>query len=217
MKSPSIVIVGSWNPAILQPEWLAHEIFSYPDQERVPVQMELSPRPGLPPRFTIENLTFVPDYERLTITPVTGEGIEIDDTTLNLMEEKALLVLDQLPHTPISAFGQNFEFTEEHPGDALLSVFELNDDFANHAQFTYTSASITVSTALQLDNRVLNFTRIFKDGRVTVKFNFHYKAATTREARDRLSNSIIDNYRIVTQLLESFGVSLEDDREVSNG
>jgi len=112
------VIIGSWNPAILNPDWLSRKIFDKPDGVEMPVKLELPTKAGMPPRYTLEGVIFVPAMDRLMITPE-----DTKEENLQLVENKTINLLNILSHTPVAAFGQNFEFMENDPSDDLLSDF----------------------------------------------------------------------------------------------
>lgn len=214
LNPPSIVLAGSWNPAILQPQWLSHRIFGIPEGNQIAVRMEFSPIPGLPPRYSLGELTIAATYDNLTITPDNRENADaVSERKLNLVEEKAQLILRELPHTPISAFGQNFEFVEDNPSKELLAVFELNDAFAERANFTYSVQSITVKTSLQIDDHILNYSRTFSNGQVVLQFNFHYEVNSAIHAADHMQGAFARNYQLMSQLLINYGVSLEHFQE----
>lgn len=211
---PALVIVGAWNPAILQPEWLAHQVLNHAAGEQVGLQMEFSPLPGRPARFTIDNLTFVPEPERLTIVPQAPDNAPEADG-LNSAERAAQQILTTLPHTPLQAFGHNFEFVEGQPGEDVLEVFNLNEELEEKASFQYTSLSKTIVLSLQIEGCgcVLNFTRIFSNGSVTFKFNFHYEVSNSSDAIPQMYDSFARDYGIAVNLLNSYGITLEDDGE----
>lgn len=206
----SIVILGAWNPGILQPQWLTRNIFHKPAGQETPVTIAfpVSPHLSEPPRFTIENITFTPSLDRLSITP---SGVSADE--LSSAEEKASTILNSLPHTPVSAFGENFEFIEAHPTKEILQVFDLRDDLSDHLEIKFSNISTNVVSSLKLEDCVLNLTRAFFNGKVHVKFNFHYEVSSAADAVQKLNGSFSRNYDLAIKYLTSYNLIIDNSQE----
>ncbi len=194
----SIVIVGGWNPAILQPSWLMRHVFDVPEGETEEVQMAFSPVPGAPPRFTVHELTFVASDDRLML-----QINEPSDDNLNLMESKGLRIVEKLPHTPIRAIGQNFLFQIENPSAATLDVFDVRDNLYDRVEYQEL-ASTSIVSSLALDDSVLNLTRTFLDGVVRVKLNFHVETGSVADSKTALTSKLLNHWQIATQVAESY-------------
>ena len=198
-ESTSLIIRGNWNPAILQPAWIARHALEK-DADRVPVSMEFSAVAGVPPRFLLEELKFAPSFDTLSIAPS-----RTDEQSLNRLEEVAQNVLQYLPHTPISAFGQNFEFIEETPGDAVLTLFEIGDRLAERMTSDVDIVKTDISSSLQLENRVLNLKRTLdRDGSFHLAMNFHYVTESASKAVELLENSAVQNYQIAQEIADIY-------------
>ena len=97
----TIVILGRWNIAIFNPNWLKNnDIFVDPT-----VQIEIPMEPWLPKRVTGDQIVLIPSENRLVISL-----IELDDNILNRMENVSVKLLSLLSHTPIVRTGMNFGF-----------------------------------------------------------------------------------------------------------
>jgi hypothetical protein len=202
-ETPSIVLLGAWNPAILQPNWLVQRVFNKPDDEEWPVEMEFSPMPGNPPRFRIRDITFIPAYDRLT---VFAKGWEDDDLTA--AEDAAVRVLELLPHTPVRAAGQNFKFMVASQQEAL-SMFNVDARLAQYLDFDYNLITTELRSRLQLEDRQLNLFRVRADDAVLVQFNFHYPVADASEAAEKLRHSFIANRDLAKQILVNMNLTVE--------
>lgn len=207
----SLVLLGAWNPGILQPNWLARHAFNRPTGEDIQVTVAFSMTPGLPPRFTMEGLTFTPSLDRLVITSTT-----LNLNALNTMEEKAISILETLPHTPVSAFGENFELIDEHPTPALLNIFELNDALADHINTNYDLVTTDVRTSLRVNNCTLNLARQFSTGVVKFKFNFHYDTTSASDAAEKLHGSYSQNLEFISNFLATYNTAIDNNEEVTH-
>ncbi len=210
-EATNLVIIGAWNPAILQPSWLGRHVFGIPEGQPLPVKMAFTPIPGAPPKWTIEGITFVPSHDRLFLSPV-----DLNQDTLSAVETKAIAILNLLHHTPVGAFGQNFHFVDEQPAPELVQIFALNDDAGDRIEPANVLVSTSITTSYAIGNCVLNLTRSFSNGRLDIKFNFHYDTSSAADAVAKLANTFSVNYGLVIKFLQSYHVVL-DAQEVAHG
>lgn len=211
-NQPSLVIIGSWNPAILNPDWLARKIFDKPENVEMPVIMEFATKPGMPPRYTIEGIIFVPAMDRLMIYPQI-----FDDTNLQLVEEKSIKLLSILSHTPVLAFGQNFEFLENEPSEELLNDFNaINGNITDHVDDQKELITSQIVTSHVIDNGILHFTRIFSKGSMSLKFNFHYDVVSAPDAVEKMNGTVVNNLNMIKQILENYDTEINDNIEVTH-
>jgi len=202
---PSLVIIGSWNPAILNPEWLVREIYQNPEDTDTPVTMEFATKPGMPPRFTIEGTSFVPANDRLMINPQN-----IEEVNLRFVEDKAIVLLNILSHTPVLAFGQNFEFIESEPSDELLSdITAINGNVADHVDGKELVTS-RIITSHEINSGLLHFTRVYSRGSMSLKFNFHYDVSTANEAAEKMNGTFVNNLNIVKGILNTYNTEINE-------
>jgi hypothetical protein len=203
----SLVIIGAWNPSILRPDWLAREVFHFPEGSQAPVTMEFAMVPGAPPKFTMGDISFVPMKDRLMLYPK-----ETTQTALADMEAKALEILAQLPHTPVLAFGENFGFIDESPARDQLRVFEVEDLLVQKCTLPFERTTTSITSSLKLGNCTLNLTQSLSGSVLSVKFNFHYengggtggKLGVASDAVLKLTGTFASNLEIVKQFLSSY-------------
>ncbi len=169
------------------------------EADAVPVKMEFSTVPGLPPRYTIENIVFAPSPDRLVVQPAND-----DAELLNTSESYTRTILSKLSHTPVSAFGENFEFSVEDPPASLLDVFNINDDLNERIDETFDFVSTSVISSVSIRGGTLNITRSFQGGAARVKFNFHYNVESAAQAEDLLKDSFLSNYELAKAILQSY-------------
>jgi len=205
----SLVIIGAWNPAILNPEWLTKEIFKKAVDSKTPVRMEFATNPVMPPKYTIEDITFVPGMDRLMIIPQN-----LEDINLQSVEEKAIELLNTLSHTPILAFGQNYEFTVNDLGEKILSDFtKINETIINHVEQKELVTS-QITTSHKNGNSLLHFTRIFSKGSMLLKFNFHYDVISAHDAIEKMKGAFVKNINTIKQILRTYDIDITDTNEV---
>ncbi len=127
----------------LTPPWLATNIFQRPAGAEIPVQIEVRPAGGVPPRFTMEGVTITPTRDHLILSPA-----EFSPASLDLLDTTATRILDALPHTPIRAFGQNLEFLEDAPSEEALQLFTARNDLDDRLSFRFETRSRSTSSAI---------------------------------------------------------------------
>jgi len=178
----------------------------------MPVIMEFATKAGMPPRYTIEDTVFVPAMERLMINPK-----DIEDASLQSVEERAIKLLNILSHTPVLAFGQNFEFTENEPSEGLLNDFNtINGNITDHIDDDNEPVTSQIVTSHAIDNGILHFTRIFSKGSMLLKFNFHYDTTSASNAVEKMNNTFVNNLNTVKQILGSYDTEINNNIEVIN-
>jgi len=155
--SASIVLRGIWNPAILGPDWLAKYAFGKKENEQVAVTIEYPTVPDLPLRINMENMLIMPGRSRVIIA-VPGA---VNDAELNRVEVVSQAILAQLPHTPMQAVGQNFEFVEEAPTAEQVEIFANSSDLPDKCDFAFDTQQSTLRSSITFEGRTLNLTRTF--------------------------------------------------------
>jgi hypothetical protein len=116
LRMPTVVLAGAWNPAIFQPGWIARHVFGVPAGAEIKVtavQMLIGQQQKLV--TYIRDVGFAVSSNRLEIFAVEGS-----ESAFKAAEETTARIVELLPHTPISAYGINFHFIEEHPLPGLL-------------------------------------------------------------------------------------------------
>lgn len=186
-EQSSLVLLGIWNPAILNPVWLAQNVHETAAGQGVQVQAEqFLLVPGQPPRFTVFGIRYTPSRNRLVIHPT-----EVTEENFGLAQRVAGRILSLLPHTPIAAVGQNFEFVEEHPAPEQLTIFDAANDLAERCDFDFESVSKQLTTSMRTEDRLVNLTRLNTGGQLRLKFNFHYDVPSATVAAERMANEAL--------------------------
>ena len=197
-----LVISGAWNPAILQPNWLAKEAFGVPNGQSLNVKMQFSSIPMEAPRFAIEGIMFSPRMDRLEIA--RDESIP-EDISFSDIEAKAIKILNALSHTPVVAFGENFQYIFEEPPEELLTVFAINDDLDSRLKEAAELSGVQIVKTMKLSDCILNISRSYENGRVLMEFNFHYQVSTAEEAALQMAGTYERNFERTKLIINSYG------------
>lgn len=178
----SIIVVGSWNPAIFSPQWVKLNLAT--DQTKEVVMAYPMPFNPLPPRVSVEEVNIYPSPQMLAM-----ECITYSDDALVECCTKIQKVCELLPHTPVTAVGINFRFSctfEESA--ALTSVFSF-PDAANIDAGKYAAVGSLVKRAFRLnDSGVLNLGLEMDNGQdVRVEMNFHSDVTNATQVSEKSS------------------------------
>jgi len=196
----SLIVVGAWNPAILSPAWILEEVLGYPSVQDVPVQMEFASVPGTMPKVTIEGISYTPALDRFNLYPN-----ELTDARLTSVENQVSRILEIVPHTPVRAFGENFEFVERSPTPEQLRIFNLQGNQIQECNFINELHSVNIKQSYVVDDCILNLNQNLQDGVLSIKFNFHYEVNNATTARERLGNTYVTNLRRALSFIEIYG------------
>src|SRR5947209_1353127 len=110
-----IVLTGAWNPAVLNPGWIALHLFK--KEENTNIQVRL-----------VQN---IPADRQIIFIDKSDIGYYADnsrvefylnnyiDDSLDRLADVVKELLIKLPHTPLGGFGINIAFIEETPSDTV--------------------------------------------------------------------------------------------------
>lgn len=167
----ALVIVGGWNSHIFTPDWIKRYLFPG-EQEKFTVDMLVSQgfnTQFVSPRILSKDVEILLQGNRLNFSPVANKNENFDR-----IQELALQLADYLPHTPVTAYGINFLFTERGISEDLIKFIRPRDS-EELEQFGASLTSEKYTRRLELNGRALNFTIGFEVEKVTFDFNFHFK------------------------------------------
>jgi len=203
-ESWNIVIAGKWNRYILTPEWVGKNIFAQPD-----LQVEFSLNLSLPPRFASNEIRFYPSNEAVIFAPIV-----LEDAILSKTELMAAKLIQELKHTPISAFGMNFGFIDTEANPALCSIFDTNDK----EQLS--------GIGCEIKNSIINRKIIFEDklinlsitndeeSNISFDFNFHYELNGAPGAESLTGNEFVENRNRAYKILkDAYNIEVSQEAE----
>lgn len=205
-EKTSIVLSGIWNPAILSPKWVAENVLNKKGED-VPVEIDM-PVPlssGGPWRFHLNGIMYVPHRNRLEVAPDGSATEESFRNTASFVKS----VLALLPHTPISAMGQNFAYEEPTPTPEQIALVigakSIILSRATSEQFDIGRQETLVQ--FNLDNRLLNLKLILDSGTFSAEFNFHYPERPDANLCETLPQTFVNNFeyskKLATEIFEA--------------
>lgn len=187
-----IVVRGSLNPAIIQPNWLS-KIELIPKGQKIKGRINIGA--GLPAEFNWEDhFSWVVDSLSLKVSiPPDAPQSELSKFISTIFEI--------LNHTPVTAIGQNFIF--EGKPEELKAEFSYKKDWGIKQKKdwgTVTSLKHEI-TFEEGENRKINIYLIKNNEKSAVHFNFHYEAPTTEKVVE-YSKESENNFKLATEILK---------------
>lgn len=164
----SIVVAGSWNPAIFSPKWVIGRLT---DSKAINIEFSFG-QPGLPPQLTFDGMKLRVSPLRLDLFPGNS-----DDDSLKRAQSTISKILTDLRHTPVSALGVNFKYIEESPSKELRQAL-ICGDCNSLADAEWTVRQTTITRSLYRDNVLLNLILTEdNEGNILIDLNFHTDCA----------------------------------------
>ncbi len=206
-----LVIVGGWNRYIFTQDWVKRYLFPG-DQEEFTIEMVIAQgfnAQFVSPRISSKDVEILFQENRLNFIPVENKNENFDR-----IQELALQLADYLPHTPVTAYGINFLFTEDQIKGDLLNLIRPKDS----AKIEQRGASFTneqYTRQLMLNGRTLNITIGLDGKRVTFDLNFHFAIQNLVGFKAGISEiSILDLRQEAIQFItEIYSLELEGESE----
>ncbi len=200
VEQRTLVIAGSWNPAILSPNWVAKEVLQVAAHTDFQVGMQVSINdPSQPVGFQFEGISYAPALNVLVFQL-------LPDLEHQKSIEAAAKILELLPHTPITGIGFNFGFLVVDGSTDLLRTFSSGSRIPGflddpNAELVKQGWGATVAT----NGRLVNMTCKLEGGSVVIGFNVHLEvdSATAASAVLRIPNLFDEITADVTSIVES--------------
>ncbi len=194
-----IVIAGAWNPAIFSKEWVENYLFDSQLVEGPPNFLNL---PGNP-KLIFEGMVF----------KLNGVGISCKQGMLTILvdsmdsdhfvkaEELAYKLVEFLPHTPVNAFGINFQFSE--PNDQIPNnLSEINYNSKVFGNETNENNIHLTNDKYCFENGEINIATHISNKTKKVDINFHFPINNFIELKARLTpNKISELLPIANQIV----------------
>ena len=209
----ALVILGGWNRYIFTPEWIKRYLLPG-EHEELTVEMQAQFPQGfeaqfISPRISSKEVRILLQGNKLNFTPVKNE-----DKHFDRIQELALQLADYLPHTPVSGYGINFFFTDDHISEHLINLIRPKD-LEEIERFGVSLTSEEYTRRLVLNERALNFTIGLKDDEVNLRFNFHFDIRNLVDLKASISeNPILELKQEAAKFLaEIYSLELKGETE----
>lgn len=193
-EQSSFVVIGAWNPAILQPQWLKKHFPKHiPDNCRIEIA---SSGTASAIRMNYDRVIIDPNNGRLVLTPKV-----LDEEAMVYISELAKGIYGLLEHTPVVAAGCNFVYKLEPCESFTVDDIEKDErivDLYNGLgeQGELVSKSIRHTFSLPDCSINVNYDYIGTDR--ILRMNFDYQKTKSVE---KAANSLVYNYRYSQELV----------------
>lgn len=204
LRRPSIVLLGAWNPAILQPGWIANYLREIPEGKDIAAQEAFFVVDGLSRSILyIDDVGITANNQRVDIF-LNSFG----DNEIHWAEKYVSNLVTTLKHTPLGAYGINFSFVEEDAQDELLDMLKTKDKIEQH--FKILNQSLT--SAIEIDaNTILNFSRKPSEESVIFEFNFHHNQIEKDNIAEQINGKIKGELEKAKEILNIlYGIDMVD-------
>ncbi len=206
-----LVIVGGWNRYIFTQDWVKRYLFPA-EQEKFTIEMVIAQgfnAQFVSPRILSKEVEILFQENRLNFIPVKNKNENLDR-----IQELALQLADYLPHTPVTAYGVNFLFTEDQIERDLLNLIRPGD-LAKIEQFGASLTNEQYTRRLMLNGQTLNIIIGFDGKRVTFDLNFHFDIQNLVGFKAGISEtSILELKQEAIQFItEIYNLELEEENE----
>lgn len=188
----TLVLAGAFNPAILQPQWVARHVLGYAQGQDFQVNLT-APISGIGlPRFEFGGLSYSPALGGLTFFLDST-----DEAKSNRAVAAAADILQELPHTPVSGVGFNFAFEVDEPGAELTSLLSSSSLLIESFPGAINVVSRRWGNKLRWDDALVTVDCETSGANVIINFNFHHSIDGARGAElllrteDLFGNSLV--------------------------
>ena len=171
------VLAGAFNPAILNPKWVAEHALGHQPGQDFPVEMQAPIGGPGNPRYTFDGFSYSAGFKSLILHLEGGQVGQCQRAVTGLAN-----ILGQLPHSPVTGLGFNFAFLVEAPTAALLALMTSHDAMTD----TFPSAAEVVTrrwgNSVTWEQALVNIDCELAGGHATITFNFHYSTTSAAAA-----------------------------------
>lgn len=186
------IVVGAWNPAILQADWLTNE---FPEITPSPLCVEIEVQTNNI-RFDFSDFYLLPSNNRLVFIPKNN----VDDTVLSRISILAKGIYDRLKFTPLGAVGSNFFFQLEKNEVFTSSEIEREPVIKNLPDKLANASIISRSIKHTLSESDFNTNIMYDIVGVERSLLINFEYQNSQNIMDIATNSLIDNFGCAIKL-----------------
>lgn len=204
----SLVIIGGWNPIIVNPVWIDNYLVESPasdNQSRINVSFDMDNT------LAIKDAAVSVSFDGIKIS-LRGNRLQFHLDTGNdftLLEKYALKMCKVLPNTLVSGYGANFHFHDEKINQSIANIIdtEIFDDVSS--QLTSNHCTIVFN----FDDMIMNISQNINTAENTsgVGFNFHFNIGRLPDFESSLSMHSLSSLRdrAIQILSDVYGLEVE--------
>jgi hypothetical protein len=201
----SVVIPGHWNVAIFAPGQIAEKVFELPKGTKVQVMVPID--------VMGPNIVEHPDGDiRILSLPNRLEFglVKMDFDALEHAMSCAVKAIKWLPHTPVQAAGFNINYKTDESSSEMVKLYskEEIDHIIGDLGIEITSRSI--ARTLRYDPGKINITFRGNNNNLEFLCNFHRDSNKIQDLIDWLSIPKKNVEKYIKEILEKFGLSLQE-------
>lgn len=172
LKNQSLIILGSLNPAIITPNWIA-QCGLIPLEKEVKFKFPIGAVIA-PIHYEYDEFKWELDYSRLKV--------EINDKEELLdLGETISKVFEKLEYTPIKSMGHNFEFKLEDQSIYKKITGSFNFALGQKLDGLGQVTKLKNDIALKQDDKIINISIVNEGETPVARFNFHYDLSSHAE------------------------------------
>ncbi len=183
IENCSIVIAGFWNSKIFTPQWISNGRLT--NSEKIQIEVAVD-NPDLPMRIMFDDIFLRISDRRLILNPSNDETTQFEK-----IENVAIKILEDLPHTPIKAVGVNFQYINKEPNEKDSNIFNIYDNDLL-SDFGIEIKATTIKRTIFKDEQLINLEITFdEDNNIVYSFNFHRDLKDTKKAIEYLRENVV--------------------------
>lgn len=170
-EKSTLVVVGAFNPAILNPGWIAKNAMGLAEDR--PVQVEMLTPVNLvvsapPTRYVFDGISYSVTSQRLAFH---FEGL--DEAGAVKVVRVVRRIFELLTHTPVNGIGFNFGFSADRPSEKLRALLATDVSLLD---FFGENASIAIqkwANTIQAGDELISVACAFDSESLSVDVNAH--------------------------------------------
>lgn len=190
----NIVVLGSLNPAILHPNWLA-KIGLLESGKKVEAKIKVGTY--FPSEYRGEKFSWLVDYSRLQVSLVEPSNKDFTKSLSEFVHK----IFDELNHTPVTGLGENFVFEVKDSPSSQLFLEKKDWNLGKKVKWGEISL-LQHDLKFDTDSKSNITINVIQEKQgLQVKFNFHYDIDNTENLKD-LSGKMESNLVKAEKILE---------------
>ncbi len=195
----TLVIAGSWNHAIINPDWISR--FILPNTE-LKIEIPLNVNGSF--RISTDDLRIFTFDGKLNFSILKHE-----DSIYKKIGDLCIVIAEHLIHTPVTAFGVNymFECSGNEQIDELMSV----NDSEKISENGFSIMNTTIRRELKYEEKLFNLGLTKSNDNYSIDFNYHNKIGSLLEFKEKFEsdNMIILKNESIEILRNLYNLEME--------